>query len=403
MITDQPKINVTLRDPSNQSAQLTYYITPYDTKLGNDWVVALKNILISKKHLEKNFCFLGFPNTTRTLSYLCTELNKSVLQINIFNSTEIWQTAGLDSYIIEEYYTPDVVRYGDEYPYNKEQVNIATTEYFERTLGYRIKHHVMNRLHNHFEVLQGTAWKPSNYYKLADYDTKYAIRQLNILCHEIENLVLSQHKMKTMPEWVRPSQITTFLHADRHDLTREHKQIVIDNGYDRRFGEVYMHWSQIGKTLFEVFRDEHAPVLNVGEDPTDISIGSGTTCEAINSLKYYSGEFDIEWGNDIVYGGHKFHDDQINQFNQWLIGQGIDQNNVDLCLGYLPIGRVELQASFGTVDPAAIRDILSNYLDIYSIEIDGVENTFDYCWTDVDYKQQQINMMKPGYDYSSRG
>ena len=58
--------------------------------------------------------------------------------------------------------------------------------------------------------------------------------------------------------------------------------------------------------------------------------------------------------------------------------------------------------SFGTDNPADIRDILSGYLDIYKIEIDGVSSTFDYCWSDDDYKQMQIDMMKPGYDYSSR-
>ena len=46
-------------------------------------------------------------------------------------------------------------------------------------------------------------------------------------------------------------------------------------------------------------------------------------------------------------------------------------------------------------------DKLSTHLDIYSIEIDGVSQKFDYCWTDANYKQMQIDMMKPGYDYST--
>jgi hypothetical protein len=66
------------------------------------------------------------------------------------------------------------------------------------------------------------------------------------------------------------------------------KQGFVTNGYDRQFGHVYMHWAQIGKTLFEVWRDEGAP------DLTD------TVCKAINSLEYYSGEFDIEWGKDVT-------------------------------------------------------------------------------------------------------
>lgn len=397
-----PLVKVTLRNPLNYSDKITYSIIPYNNVLAKDWINALKEILISKKHLEKNFCFLGFPETARTLDYLCTELNSYVLQINNFNATEIWQDNGLSGYIIEDYYTPDVVRYGAEYPYFKENVSVVPAIYFEKTLGYRIKHGVMNRLHNHFEILQGTAWDLSQYYILADYETKYAIRQLNTICHEIENLVLSQHKMQTMPEWVRPSQITTFLHAERYHLTAEHKKICRNNGYDRKFGEVYMHWTQVGKTLLEVFRDEKAPNLVVGSTPTDISVDTDGVCEAITSLKYYSGEFDIEWGNNISKGDHVFHDDFIEKFFQWLDKNKIDCDNLDLCLGYFPIAKVDLADSFGTEDPFEIRKILSKYLDIFHIQVDEVECTYDYSWADPEYKQMQINMMKPGYDFNSR-
>jgi hypothetical protein len=232
----------------------------------------------------------------------------------------------------------------------------------------------------------------SDYYYVADYETKYAIRQLNILCHEIETLILSQRKARVIPEWMRPSQITTFLHAERYTLTDEHKQGFLTNGYDRKFGHVYMHWAQIGKTLIEVFRDEDAPEL------TD------TVCEAINSLEYYSGEFDIEWAKDVTRANNypwvvKFE----TEFTDWLTKNGLDPQDPDLSLGYLPIGQVDLLASFGTEDMFEIWDKLSNHLDIYSIEIDGVKQIFDYCWSDADYKQQQIEMMRTGYDFSSRG
>jgi len=388
---NQSTVKVTLRNPLDKTDLLDYYICVYDNQLAKDWIIALKKLLTDKNHLEKNYCFLGFPNSSRTLEYLCDELNKAVFQINLFNATEIWQKNGLDSYLIEDYYIPDTVRYGDEYPYIKQHVALEPALFFEKTLGYRVKHEVMNRLHNYFEILQGIVGAQSNYYKLADYDTKYAIRQLNIICHEIESLVLSQHKLKTMPEWVRPSQITTFLHATRYHLSREHKHLAVKNSYDRRFGEVYMHWTQIGKTLFEVFRDENAPQLD------------STTCDAITHLQYYSGEFDIEWGNDVVFGNHVFHDDQINRFHQWIKEQHLDKTDPDLCLGYLPMGSVDLIRSFGTTDPDKIRTLLGGYLDIYQIEIDDIKDTFNYCWTDLDYKQQQIAMMKPGYDYSSRG
>jgi hypothetical protein len=398
--TNQSKVVVTLRNPLDHNDLLDYYIVPNNSKIGQDWVAALTKLLQSKNLLEKNYCFMGFPQTARNLEYLSQQLNDSIRQINLFSMSGVWESAGLPQYVIEEYFTPDVIRYGTEYLTN---TKTDPSKKEKLSLGLSIKHAVMNTLHNHFERLQGTVWELSTYYKLADYETKYAIRQLNNLCHEIETLVLSQQKDALVPEWIRPSQITTFLHADRSELTDDHRAEFIKNGYDRRMGHVYMHWSQIGKTLFEVWRDENAPKLVVGDDPTDISIVGITTCEAINSLKFYSGEFDIEWGKDIIYGvAYPWYNEEQDQFKQWLIDNKIDPTNPKLSLGYLPVGEVDLIASFGTTDNFAIWDLLSTHLDICKIEINGTNNEYSYCWSDKDYKQQQINMMKPGYDFSSR-
>ena len=355
------KVKLVLRDPLRHKDQIDYDITADDHELAQDWIRALKGLLQSGNLLEKNFCFMGFPHTARNLEYLCQELEAHISVINQF----------FPDYQITETYTPDTVR-GYDYAENG------------------INHETMNALHNHFERLQGTVWNLSDYYRRADYETKYAIRQLNNICHEMETLILSQRKLELMPYWVRPSQITTFINAERYDLKDTHRQGFLTNGYDRVQGGVYMHWTQIGKTLFEVFRDEDAPVL------TD------TICEAITELRYYSGEFDIEWGNDVTFESHRWHNEEQQRFRGWLEENGRDPADSRLSLGYLPIGQVDLRASFGTTDYKTIWEILGSHLDIYRIEVDGVTNTFDYCWSDADYKQQQIDMMKPGYDYSSR-
>ena len=348
-------IKVTLRNPLDHADQFEYTIEVFDNPLARDWIVALKEILTSGNLLEKNFCFLGFPETARDLTYLCGELRLAVDIINSF----------FNDYKIEETYTPETMRNGLE-----------------------INQDTMNKLHNHFEILQGTVEHLSDYYKRADHSTKYAIRQLNNICHEIESLILSQRKLAKEPEWVRPTQITTFLQCKRYALTDDHRQLFLTNGYDRVFGGVYMHWTQIGKTLFEVWRDEHAPKL------------TATVCEAITHLQYYSGEFDVEWGNDVVINGEQpWHTQQQTDFKAWLIDNGLDPQDPKLSLGYLPLGQIEFKDG---VDPIKFRSMLGRYLDIYSIEIDGVKNTFEYCWSDSDYKQQQINRMKPGYDFSSR-
>jgi hypothetical protein len=397
----QSKIKVILRNPLQHTDQLDYTIVAQDHKLADDWVVALKQLLNAGNSLEKNFCFLGFPHSQRNLEFLCDELNANVKTINEFNARGIWQANSLEPYIIEEYFAPDTVRFGTEYATGETAVGNSFDPSLK--LGLRTKHVIMNQLHNHFERLQGTVWNISAYYHTADYSTKYAIRQLNNICHELENLLLSQRKLVTAPDWVRPSQITTFLQAPRYNLESEHKQLFARNGYDRVLGGVYMHWTQIGKTLYEVFRDEGAPILNVGADPTDITVGSGATCEAITSLKFYSGEFDVEWGNSVVQGSdHHWHDHEMQQFYAWLTDNRIDVANPDLGLGYLPLGQVDLIGSFGTADSMSIWQTLGQYLDIYGIEVDGVAQTFDYCWSDPGYQQQQINRLKPGYDYHLR-
>jgi hypothetical protein len=387
---NQSTVKVTLRNPLDHTDLLDYYIVSNDTQLAKDWIEALKKLLQSGNLLEKNFCFMGFPKTARTLEYLCEQVNQSIETINKFDFTQF----GLADYLIEEWFHPNTVRFSDTtYPIDTRNPASDPEEHLKRfQLGLHPKHGILNQLHNHFERLQGTVDNLSSYYRAADYDTKYAIRQLNIICHEIESLILSQRKAATAPEWVRPSQITTFIHADRFVLEDEHRQGFVSNGYDRQFGHIYMHWAQIGKTLMEVFRDEGAPEL------TD------TVCEAINSLEYYSGEFDIEWGKDVTMAANlPWHTIQQREFAQWLVDNGLDPQDPKLSLGYLPIGEVDLERSFGTDDMYEIWSMLSTHLDIYKIAVDDISRTFEYCWTDADYKQRQIDMMRPGYDFSSRG
>jgi hypothetical protein len=289
---------------------------------------------------------------------LLTQLNQSIDTINNYFS----------DYTISETYTIETIRNGLD-----------------------PNQDLMNALHNHFERLQGTVENLSDYYCRADYATKYAIRQLNLICHELESLMLSLRKLEQQPDWVRSSQITTFINPKRYLLTDEHRELFCENGYDRVFGGVYMHWTQIGKTLFEVFRDEHAPKL------------TSTVCEAITHLQYYSGEFDVDWGNSVTYNhGYSWHCQEQDKFKQWLSDNDYDPMNPKLSLGYLPIGQVNLLKSFNTDNTVEIRKILGKYLDIYSIAVDDVVEIFNYCWSDENYKQQQIDKMKSGYDYNSK-
>ena len=200
--------------------------------------------------------------------------------------------------------------------------------------GLKLNHELMNRLHRYFEDLQGETWNISRYYKLADYETKWAIRQLNDLCHELESWVLSNRKKAHAPEWQRPSQITTFLNAPRQNLQDSDFELFLKNRYDRELGGVYLHWAQIGKTQFEVFRDERGKDIDAA------------TCSAISSLKFYSGEFDVEWGRNINEHNHEWHAKEQKEFREWLARNKFDYNDPKLSLGHIKIGQVNLEKSF---------------------------------------------------------
>ena len=332
---------------SNETGDdIDYTITPNDTQLAHDWKVALKDNIRANLRLEKNFCFLGFPNGVRSIRVICVELNQ---HIDVVNSSNI-------GYRIPEHFCKDSVMY------DLKKFNFDSDTYY-------FKHDILNQLHNHFEVLQGTVEHVSDYYINANDKVKNSIKHLNYLCHELENQILAKIKSVRNPEWVRPSQITQFDNAPRLHLTDEHRQGFAVNGYDRVFGGVYTHWCQIGKTYFEVFRDEGAPKL------TD------AVCDAITDLQYYSGEFDIEWGRDVVRNGeNKWHNSQIDRYYEWLEENNKDITDPKLSLGYLPIGQVDLMSSFGSTDPETIWKVLSKYLNISKIEIDGITAHYNYGW-----------------------
>jgi len=358
---------------------IAYYFQIYDTPLGHRWLEALKDNLKQQRILEKNFCFLGFADSKRDLRYLVGELNFNIAKINAYDFTPAYQRI--------EPFSADDFQYSDQLP-----IGEAVDGDKSKTPGKRLKHEACNKLHRYFEELQGTAWKLSEYYKQANLEVKYAIRQLNNICHEIESWVSSDRKKVIAPEWMRPSQITTFLNAPRHDLHDADFDLFKQNRYDRELGGVYLHWSQVGKTLYEVFRDEHAPVM------------TEALCSEVNHQRFYSGEFDVEWGQTITEQD-SFKKDEMAQYRTWLEQNGYDWQDPKLSLGYIKIGQVDLQRTFGSdATIEEIHTIMSDNLDITSIRTifgPSVETDYPYTLDSEDWKQIQMEALKSGHE--SRG
>jgi len=341
-------IEIDLRDNNDQI--LTVYIDVADNSLSRKWLAALNDIVHNDLHLEKNYCWLGWAESTRSAEYLCTQINRS---INAINSSSL-------DYRIQDFFSPSNV--------------------IETNLG--INHNKMNQLHRYFEDLQGTAGAMSPYYNQADDYTRWHIRQLNLLCHELESLVLSIRKAKTAPDWRRPSQLMCWLNAPRFELEAEDYDLFGIDTINRSLGGVYVGVNKaVGKHHWEVFQDE-------GRD----SRISELVTTSLRSQTEAAGDFDIEWARDP--GAFPWQIKQLAEFRAWLLANGFNPDDKSLTIGHPQVGQVDLRRSFGTSDYIEIWNQLSTKLDVYKIRTSTAEATYEYCWSDPDYMEQQIKVLK---------
>jgi hypothetical protein len=245
-----------------------------------------------------------------------------------------------------------------------------------------LNHDHFNRLHRYFEDLQGVAGAMSPYYDRADDTTRWHIRQLNLLCHEFETWALSNRKVYTAPEWVRPSQLMCWLQAPRFELDVEDYELFGIETINRSLGGVYVGVNKaVGKHHYEVFQDEGR----------DSRLGELTTT-TLRSQTLAAGDFDIEWANNP--GTFPWQIQQLREFREWLQVNGWDPEDKTLTIGHPQVAQVDLMASFGTDDYRSIWARLTDHMDVYSIKTSQAHAVYKYTWTDADYIDQQIQALK---------
>jgi hypothetical protein len=342
------QVVITLRNRHGNT--LPVLIDVYNNSLSRKWLNALNRLIHEEYHLEKNYCFLGFPNGDRTPEYICDQINSS---IDAVNQSSI-------GYCIDDHYTVD---------------NTVDTE-------WKLNHDRMNHLHRYFEDLQGTAEAISDYYFRANADTRWHIRQLNLLCHEYESLILSIRKMHTAPEWQRPSQLMCWLQAPRFELDAEDFELFGIDTINRQMGGVYVGVNKaVGKHHWEVFCDEGR----------DSRVGELVTT-TLKGQTLAAGDFDIEWARDP--GAFPWQQKQLVEFRGWLEDNNFDPEDKSLTIGHPKVGQVNLLSSFGTTNYESIWQQLNNYMDVYKISTGDAEATYSYRWSDSNYREQQTRILR---------
>ena len=347
------RVEIQLRGPDGL---LPVYFDVYDNSLSRKWLTAFNGILDSKLHLEKNYCFFGFPKSDRNLDFLATEINRTIAGINGSNI----------DYFIKDYFTASNMT--KVFHSNRAGEDIVS-----------VNHDKFNQLHLYFEETQGVSGAMSKHYTGADAETRWYIRQLNLLCHEAECFIISLGRHQSTPEWVRPSNVMCWLNAQRFTLDDEDYELFGVDTIARNLGGVYVGVNKaVGKHHWEVFTDEGS----------DSRIDELTTT-TLKPQTEAAGDFDIEWGRDP--GAHLFMLNKLTEFREWLIANNFDPEDPSLTIGHPKVAQVDLDASFLGTDFHKILSILTEHLDVYSIRTSNAYAEYDYTWRDS--KQLQVPLL----------
>ena len=347
--TKQSLLDVVEIDLGTPDNSLRVYVNVWNNSLSRKWLQALNQLLADQYHLEKNYCFFGFADGPRNGAYILDQINRSITAIN-------------DS-----------------------DLGYHITDHFDMTNSVNsdggVNHDHFNQLHRYFEDLQGGSGHISDYYWRADNQTRWHIRQLNLLCHEFESWQLSWRKKHTAPEWQRPSQLMCWLNAPRFVLEAEDLELFGIETINRSLGGVYVGVNKaVGKHHWEVFQDEGR----------DSRIGELTTT-SLKAQTEAAGDFDIEWANNP--GNYTWQIENLKAFRQWLIDNGFDPEDKSLTIGHPQVGQVDLMRSFGSEDYRHIWNQLNTHLNVVNIRTSDASAAYEYVWSDPDYMEKQIKCL----------
>ncbi len=332
----QEELEIQLRNPANEI--ISVYFTIARSPIAQKWKSHLIRTLKSPHNLEKSYCFLGFLGSNRSIPKLAEKLNLLTEQISGFVGEGPWKYG----YQITE----RLNEHDDIFP-------------------------VLHSLHHHFEKLIGQAWAVSPYYSCAPHEVRILIHHLNYLVHEIEALKFSEIE-KSKNGVFYPYSVVAFPDSP------ERPQLFADEDYEnfslnRPFGSLTLHYAQTGKAFYDAWRDGDKKISKSN----------------INSLRYVSGQFDINWGDGPELSDTKIRQRNANFF-EWLKDLGystenlryfIDANGQKQGIGFIEVARLrEDRRSLG-ID--YWQNKVAEFNDIYALKIraeigEKIERIYDY-------------------------
>lgn len=258
----------------NDSGTQVLEFEVYDTPIALKWYEELSYILRLGSKIREPERMYGFSNGNWSQQYIVDKINESIDVINTWSHT-IDIRASIDA-----------------------PVNIC------------------NQLHKHFEIMRGGVLTPGETYSNAPDNVKKAIEDYNVWIHTLEDFQRTS----------KPRLVITFENFRRHPLSEDDFNHF---SLDTKFGEVYINYCEVGKTLFDVFEDQDDIV---GDDN-------------IRPLKYYSAEMMIYFFNSSLSY-------VMQDFWQWwdtntehLSSLGFVKYDKHLSIGKIPVAKLMTNSS----------------------------------------------------------
>lgn len=257
----------------------------YDTPIAVKWYNALCEQVIKKDKTAKEPDRLyNFPEDIWNEEKIVSELNKC---INIINKDEI------------------VIKHEAFVGMPQEQ---------------------LNHLHHYFEKLRGASGDPAEYYLKAETNQQLALERYNIIIHRAENFYLENNINRSK---ISPRIVVTF--------NGRKKQLLDDEDYKhftlhRKFGEVYINYCEVGKPLYDVYKDDDDIV---GEDN-------------IRPLKWYSPDFTAYYFNRPIETVNQFSkgmEQWWDRNNNYLSALGFTKGDPKNAIGNIPVAMIETNLS----------------------------------------------------------
>jgi hypothetical protein len=281
------RIELTLRDPDDDGKQISIFFRMRETPIARKYFEALRNTNQTGAELYERDRFHHFPGTKRDRNWLATELNRCIDIINAHEPGTIKERAA-----------PDMPQ------------------------------PVMNALHVYFEKLMGGILTPSRFWNEAPPHVRRALEDFNLHIHAYESIELAE---ADRAKGRRPgSQLyITFRPMNRSPLA--------DEDYEHftlgwNFGNWCVNYCEVGKPLWDVFRDKDEVV---GDDN-------------IRPLRYYSSDAFLWFGENADPAIVR---KELEEFSSWwdahndeLAALGFRKGDLKNSIGSIPVADLDRQS-----------------------------------------------------------